>query len=74
MQFFVSECSEDTCLVKTVYSMYLGDNREKNWSQSVITLISPIRLNDLLKTASSLLKGWGRCEPHVTLIQEMNGQ
>ncbi len=33
--------------------------RRKNWSQSVIMFISPIRMNGL-KTASCLIKGRGR--------------
>ncbi len=39
----------------------------------MIMFISPKRMNGL-KTASSLLKGRGRGETHVTLIQEMSGQ
>ncbi len=45
----------------------------KNWSQSVIMFISPVRMN-WLKTASSLLQGRGRGKTHVTLIQKMRGQ
>ncbi len=43
----------------------------KNWFCD--NVISPIRMNGL-KTACSLLKGRGRGETHVTLIQEMNSQ
>ncbi len=66
---FVSECSEDVCLWKMGPVCILVTMRRKNWLKSVITFISPIRINGL-KAASCLLKGRG----HVTLIQEMNAQ
>ncbi len=45
----------------------------KNGPLSVITFISPIRMN-VLKTVSSLLKERSCGKTHVTLIQEMNSQ
>ncbi len=61
---FVSECSEDMCL---------GDNGAKELVIICDHVHFSQRMNGL-KTASSLLKGRGHGETHVTLIQEMNCQ
>ncbi len=49
--------------------MYLGDNGVKE----LAIICDHIHFSGL-KTASSLLKGRGHVETHVTLIQDMNGQ
>ncbi len=54
---FVSECSEDTCLVKNGSNMYLGNDGEKELVIATM-FISPITMNGLM-TASCLLKGRG---------------
>ncbi len=57
--------------VKNGSKMNLGDDGVKELVIICDQFISPIRMNGH-KTASCLLKGRGRGETHVTLIQEMN--
>ncbi len=71
--FFVSECLEDMCLVKNGSNMYLGDVGAKELIIICDHVNFSVRMNGL-KTVSSLLKGRGHGETHVTLIQEMNTQ
>ncbi len=61
---FVSECSEDVCLVKNGCDIFFGDSGAKE-----LVIIS-----DHVQTAFSLLKWRRHGQTHVTLIQEMSGQ
>ncbi len=54
----MSECSEDTCLVKNGSNMYLGDNRAKE----LVIMCDHAHFSNKqngLKSASTLLKGRG---------------
>ncbi len=71
---FESEFLEDMCLVNNGSNMYLGDDGVKE----LLIICDHVYLSHknewtyFFPRASSLLKGRGRGETHVTLIQEMN--
>ncbi len=70
---FVSECLEDTSLVKNGSNMYLSHDGVKE----LVIICDHVHFcyrNEMTQTASSLLKGRSCGKTHVTLIQEMNGQ
>ncbi len=56
---FLSECSDDMCLVKNWFSLYLGNDGVKELVIICDHVHFSLRINGL-KTASCLLKGRGR--------------
>ncbi len=70
---FVSECSEDMCLLRNKCNLYLGDDRVKE-SVIICDHVHFSCKDEWTQDYSNLLKGRAMAKNHVTLIQEMNIQ
>ncbi len=73
MPFFVSECSEDMCLVKNGSNLYLGDDGAKE----LVIICDRVHFSHKNEWTQDCFLSPTEAEPwrtHVTLTQEMNDQ